>query len=315
MFDTLPPDFPPRNGHRPNSVNYEPNSRQRYNSASYPAPAPRGPAVRHFSGTGTRRAPPLDPVADRAPLLPRRQPPSTLQELDESVELQDRVAHIVSAALAPSHLSGKRLYAHSFVRRGTKKVKTTMGDLSLPEYNVGFVRLMNSRDIDPVDRPYMFEHLQHINEDAVLYPFADVRAWSEEICFLVAEGELAWDDHYKIDLLRIKMSQNGPVGRSQGAPRGDGSRRAADVGALDPQSELPSEILAARPGPPCRAYNNGSCSHKNHHVSNGFRQLHVCSSCVYHKCSLIPHPERECKSKEYRKKQAATRDTEPGFGK
>ena len=305
---------PQRSRHRSDTLNSELPPRQRFNSASHLASSTQWPASRLHASHGSYRDSPVDPLGDRTTGLSRRQLPSTLQELDESVELQDRVAHIVSAALALSHLSGKRSYPHSFVRRGTKKSKTTLGDLTLPEYNMGFIRLMNSREVDPADRPYMFQHLEHVNEDAISYPFADVRAWSEDICFTIAEGDMTWDDHYKIDLLRIKMSQNGPAGRTQGPDRRDSSRRVVDAGALDPHSEMSPEVLAARPGPPCRPYNNGSCYHKSHHVSNGFRQLHVCSSCVYHKCSLIPHPEKECKSKEYRKRQSA-KDPEPGFGK
>ena len=109
--------------------------------------------------------------------------------------------------------------------------------------------------------------------------------------------------HHTIDLLRITISQNGLVGKAQALPGGDqkkGSRRNANAGTLDPQVEFSPEILAARPRPrpPCCLFNNGSCSLKHHHMTNGFRRLHVCSSCVYHKCLLIPHPE-ECESNFY----------------
>ena len=289
-------------------------SRQRYKSSSYPAAGTGRPI--HESGhdiTYGREAP-YDPASARMAPPSRRRLPSALQDLDESTDLQDRVAHIVSAALVPPHLSGKRMFAHSYVRRGTKKVKTSLGELTLAEYNTGFIKLMNSREVDSLDRPQMLQHLERVNEDAITHPFSDVRAWSEEVCLSVAEGDLRWDDHYKIDLLRITMSQNGPAGRTQGGDRRDAPRRAADTGALDPQSDFSPDILTARPGPPCRSFNSGSCSHRSHHVSNGFRQLHVCSSCIYHKCLLIPHSEKDCKSKEYRKRQAA-RDGDLGFGK
>ena len=310
--DAIQPEYGLRTRHRsdiPNTDN-TPYFRQRYKSASHLAAPATCP---DFFQQTTRDYPhtremPLHPPADRN----RRLPPSTLQELDESTDLQDRVAHIVSAALAPQHLSGKKLYAHSYVRRGAKKVKTTLGDLSLAEYNLGFIKLINSREVIPADRPHMFQHLEYVNEDAISHPFSDVRAWSESVCVSIADGDMSWEDHYKIDLMRITMSQNGPAGRVQGGDRREASRRGADTGALDPQADFSAEVLAARPGPPCRMYNNGSCSQKHHHVYNGFRQLHVCSSCVYYKCSLIPHPEKECKSKEYRKKQAKE---DLGFGK
>ena len=84
------------------------------------------------------------------------------------------MAQIVSADLALPHLSSKKLFAHSFVRRGAKKSKTTLGELTLAEYNIGFIRLMNSRDTDVADRPYMFQHLENVNEDATTYPCASL---------------------------------------------------------------------------------------------------------------------------------------------
>ena len=313
------PDFSARTRHRSDfdGIDSHVRSRSRFKSASCVSTAE---PLTDTRGRHPRRPMPyarethLDPLSTNSALPPRRHLPATLQELDESSDLQDRVAQIVSAALVPPQLSGKKMFAHSFVRRGTKKTRTNLGDLTLAEYNLGFIRLMNSREIDPTDRPYMFHHLEQINEDAIAYPFPDVRAWSEDMCVAIAEGDLSWDDQYTIDLARLRMSQNGPAGRSQGADRRDGSRRGGDAGALDPHHDFSQEVTTARPGPPCRMYNNGSCPNKQHHVSNGFRQLHVCSSCVYHKCLLIPHPERECKSKEYRKRQGA-KDMELGFGK
>ena len=311
--DIFQPMYTPRARHRSDAPHIDNNAhiRQRFKSTSHLASAANCPDLPpqpgHLHHPYPREAP-----CEARPSRSHRHPPATLQELDESADLQDRVAHIVSAALAPQHLSGKKLFAHSFVRRGAKKIKTTLGELSHAEYNYGFIKLINSREVDPNDRPYMFQHLEHVNEDAVLHPFSDVRAWSEEVCMSVADGDLSWDDHYKIDRLRITMSQNGPASRTQGSDRREGTRRGTDAGALDPNSDFSSEIMAARPGPPCRMYNNGSCSYKHHHVHNGFRQLHVCSSCIYHKCLLIPHPEKDCKSKEYRKRQPKE---ELGFGK
>ena len=290
-------------------------SRSRHYSVSSSSALPEGNPRPH----STRRRPPyekvrpLDPLAARSTHPPRRDAPTTLHDLNESADLQERVAHLISATLAPPHLSGKKAFAHSYVRRGAKKSRTSLADLSLSEYNVGFIRLMNSREVDPEDRPFMFQHLENVNEDAITYPFTDVRAWSEEVCFLIAESELTWDDHYRIDLLRLKLSQNGPAGREQKNLR-DPARRSPDVGALDPLTDFSPEVRAARPAAPCRLFNTTGCSQKTHHVTNGFRQLYVCSSCVYHKCSLLPHSERECKSKDFRRKQPA-KDPEPGFGK
>ena len=293
------------------------NSRHRHNSIHSCNTSGRAPDMSRMPRRAApyTRAPALDPLGSRSTHPPRREMPTSLHDLDESAELQDHVAHLISATLAPSHLSGKKAFAHSYVRRGPKKSRTTLGELSQAEYNLGFIRLMNSREVDPADRPFMFQHLEHLNEDAITFPFTDVRAWSEEVCFLVSEGELAWDDHYRIDLLRLKHSQNGPGSKDQREQRDPrDTRRQTDSGAIDPLTELSADVRAARPAPPCRLYNSTGCSHRSHHVANGLRQLHVCSSCVYHKCLLLPHAEKDCKAKEFRKRHVA-RDAEPGFGK
>ena len=314
-------DAQPRARHRSDAIPTDTysNSRHRFKSASYSA---TGTGARPHTYSTTRAAPysrQFDPLAAHPT---RRQAPTTLQELDESADLQERVAHLMSAALAPHpHLSGKKLFAHSYIRRGSKKTRTTLGDLTLAEYNLGFMRLLNSREVDPEDRPYMLHHIENVNEDAITYPFSDVRAWSEDICVAIAEGDLTWDDHYKIDISRLKLSQNGPAGRERGdhgLDRRDGDRRATNGGALDPHTDFSAELRAARPGPPCRQYNSGGCSHKSHHVSNGFRQLHICSSCVFHKCLLIPHPITDCKSRDFKKRQPQrepAKEGELGFGK
>ena len=81
--------------------------------------------------------------------------------------------------MAPLHLSGKKMYPHSYIKRGPKKAKTTLGELTLAEYNLGFIKLINSQDVDPLDRPYIqHQHLEHVNNDTIIYPFSDVRAWS-----------------------------------------------------------------------------------------------------------------------------------------
>ena len=153
--------------------------RARHNSVVSSASSARQPDTRCFTPRGVPYTRPqmVDPLGVVSTRPSRRDMPTTLQDLDGSTELQDRVAHLISATIAPPHLAGKKLFAHSYVRRGAKKTRTTMGDLSLAEYNLGFVRFMNSRETDPADRPFMFQHLEHLNEDAIVYPFSDVRAW------------------------------------------------------------------------------------------------------------------------------------------
>ena len=219
--------------------------------------------------------------------------PSTLQGLEEDAGLHQRVAHFLTASLAPLHGSGKKVFAHSYVTQGIKRTRTTLGDLSLPEYNMGFMRLMNSKEIDKEpDKPHLSKHLEAVNEDAVLHAWADVRAWSEELCARVADPDLdlIWSDYYSITitLLRQKLSQ---ANRGARQPQ----ETAQDSGMFEGLHDVPSEVKAARPAPPCRHFNAGACTSRSHHVVNGFRYLHMCAYCITNKCSFLPHPEKDCR--------------------
>ena len=265
-------------------------TRARYSSASQPGP---------------RRAP--HRMTDT--WQPHHDMPTNLHDIQESSELQGRVANFLSATLGPLANNGKKLYAHSYILKGPKKNKATLGELSLPEYNLGFIRLMNSPLVDLMDRQYMLTHLEYINEDAARYNWPDVRFWSEEVVHKIAEGSLTWDDEYRIDILRLSLAQ-----QSRKSPT-DGNREDPQADSL-PLSDIPEEVRAAKPAPACRHFNAGTCTSRTHHVVNGYRYLHKCGHCIYNKCSYLPHPETTCRSKEFKKQKAAKREAQPvGFGK
>ena len=255
------------------------------------------------------RVPPMDPPVQPLAQSRFRDDMLPIHELDDQDDIGNRVAQMITSTLAPlSNPQGKRLFAHYFVRHGIKKTRTTLGELTLPKYNFGFISLMNSQDTFDHDKPFMFKHLSHVNEDATAYTWPDVRRWSEEVCLLVAQGTTTWDDEYRIDLLRLKLSQKNPITN----PSRD--HRSVDTSSKDPFLDLSSEIKAARPAPPCRAYNAGSCSFSDHHVANGLRQLHICSYCIAQKCVPFPHSKDKCKSKMYTANRAPRGKEELGFG-
>ena len=241
--------------------------------------------------------------------------------MEDDADLHTRVATLVSASLVPiAQATGKKVFAHSFIARGIRRSKTNLGDLSIPEYNTGFIRLINYKGTPVQDKPYMFRHLEHINEDAINYEWADTRAWSEEVCSLIAEGEMVWSDEYRLDLLRLKMSQqnrlkSGPGGSTSAS---QAQKEAKDASLGDIVYTLSPELRAAKPGPPCRAFNNGSCQHSGDHVTNGYRQIHVCAHCISAKCLFWPHGDKGCRSKDFLKKKGLDRNTSDkpaGFGR
>ena len=169
----------------------------------------------------------FDPLGAASARSDRLELPTSQHKFEGASELHDRVAHLVSHTLAPlTSYTGKKLFAYSYVKRGFEKASTTLGDLSLAEYNFGFVKLINSSVTSPADRPYMFQHLGNINEDAISYEWAGVRKWSKDICISVAEGNLSWSDQFTIDLARLKYPQDTKL-----------TKRAADVNRSSTRSE------------------------------------------------------------------------------
>ena len=126
----------------------------------------------------------------------------------------------------------------------------------------------------------------------------------------MAEGKLRWSDEYRLDILRLKMSQRHP--KSDSAPSVSLPKERKDPSLGDIQYPLSADLRAAKPGPPCKHFNNGSCSHNADHVTNGYRQLHVCAHCLSAKCLFWPHPEKGCRSKDFNKKRA---EQGAGFGR
>ena len=260
----------------------------------------------------------LDPLVSRPGFRPHRDFPTTLQGLEDDSQLQTHVTSLISASLAPmAAISGKKAFAHSFIAHGIKRSKTTLGDLSIPEYNTGFIRLINFRATKSSDKPHMFRHLEFINEDAINYEWSDVRAWSEEMCALMAEGELRWSDEYHLDLFRIKLSQRRRL--VPGTQPGEGAVVSISRPTRDTTSDicyyLNPDLKAAKPGPPCKQFNIGNCPHTGDHVLNGYRHLHVCNHCLSAKCLFWPHAEKGCRTKDFSRKRTTTDAAASGFGK
>ena len=261
-----------------------------------------------------RRQDQVDPLSSQSERHQFREPPTPVYDSDDNDDLQTRVAHLLTSHLAPiGSTQGKKQFAHFYVRRGTKRVRTSLGELTIPEYNFGFMSLIDSQDTFDHDKPHMFRHLANINEDASHYEWSGVRFWSEEVCARIAGGKLSWDDEYRIDLLRLKFSQQSRLSTMSKDTHHNEQYR--DKG-IDVQTELPPEVRAAKPGPPCRAFNSGTCSYSHHHVYSGYGRLHICSHCVARKCLLLPHSNDKCKSKVFTSSAKPNKPKEElGFGK
>ena len=301
------PASPPRDRHPSAPPPSSPRQWHGYSAASN-----NPPQQGMFTAPASRNISEVDPFIARPGFRPHRDFPASLQGLEEDADLSTRVATLLSAGLAPlAHSTGKKHFAHSFIARGNKRSRTTLGDLSIPEYSTGFIRLINHHDTPTQNKPDMFRHLEHVNEDAIIYEWEDVRAWSEEICTLVAESKLRWSDEYRIDILRLKLSQRNPKSDSISTPQA-ASKDKKEAATGDVSYPLSNELRAAKPGPPCKHYNAGTCAHSSDHVINGYRQLHICAHCLSTKCMFWPHGEKGCRTKDFNKRRV---EQGAGFGK
>ena len=136
---------------------------------------------------------------------------------------------------------------------------------------------------------------------------------SDQLAQGVQEGQLAWFDEYRLEILSLKMSQQHR--KADGKPAASSAhfyRDARDAAQGDIVYSLTSELKAAKPGPPCRAFNNGSCQYSADHVTNGYTQLHVYAHCLSAKCLFWPHADKGCKTKMFFKKRQGVWEVEPG---
>ena len=295
------------------------------NTAPYPVGTSAGPRARHYTTPAAQPLPypPTPGWTARAPaaavggyagahhhtLTTMTQPwdhPTTLQDLETDPALTRRVVEAISAVATPfTGISGKHAqFPHHLVTRGSKKQKTNLGELSMAEYTWGFLQIVKARDLSDDSIPFMNAHLENVLEDAMMYHWADVRKWSEEVCTRISKGTLRWTDTYIIDRLQTQLSHKNLLSHTQ-------TQGGATSDRLD-AFELSEVVRQAKPGPPCKHFQSGSCTHTTDHVQKGYRQLHVCSYCLANKCLLQPHSLKDCKTKKFNFQKKA--QAEPGFG-
>ena len=244
-------------------------------------------------------SPPRSATIYQHPNHPARADPRTtravrLSDLHTDEDVVDKVTRALQYSLEPED-KGK-YFAHNFITRGQKRVRATLGELSLPEYVWGFLQLIKTTS-DEKTRTAMHEHLENLVDDARQYDWPNVRFWSEEVCARVADGRFAWESLYEIDRLQTRYSH---------AP--STVQRALEKAGQDYMHITDTPLHKNRPakaGPPCQAYQQGECTERGHHVINGQRYLHVCAYCALTKAAQYTHPEHQCRSK---------RSNQSGFG-
>lgn len=149
--------------------------------------------------------------------------------------------------------------------------------------------------LPPQDRPYIIQHLEEINQDAIDYDWATaVCCWSEEVFTLVAENRLigGWANTSQVQMLRISMSKLITARREdKDHPRDYFGRNKA------PQTVTSTEVFKG--GPPCPHYNSqlGCPLQSGHSGPNSRRYVHVCAYCLTQSAAANHHSETVCRNK------------------
>lgn len=191
-------------------------------------------------------------------------------------------------------------FVHNYVTRGREKRRTALNMLTLPEYNWGLCMMIKDELLPANDRPYIIQHLEEINQDAIDYDWATaVRCWSEEVFTLVAENRLlgGWSNTSQIQMLRISMSKLITARRVEKDPSKDQFSKDQFNRFRAPQATATAEVFKG--GPPCPQYNSqlGCPLQSGHGGPNGRRYVHVCSFCLAQTAAANHHSEVMCRNK------------------
>lgn len=209
------------------------------------------------------------------------------EALDKTVQrLLESTAHQLSSGTGTQGFC-----PHKYVRRGPEKKRATLNTLSLTEYAWGLCRMVNDEKVPSDMKPYIFNHLEEILDDAEHYDWAGgVRRWSEEVFSQLAEGRLrGWHAQHQIQMLRVTLAKV-PINKVQT------QRDTAHPYGPKPAAASSTEVFKG--GPLCQAYNSqNGCNLPSGHLVNGKRVMHVCTYCLFNTSAAHTHPENECRNR------------------
>ena len=166
------------------------------------------------------------------------------------------------SVVAPPHLRWPNEGFHS----SSGKKRVIYDELSLPQWVAGQLSNIHSMP-DPILVKQALSQVIFAMRDATSLPWPAVRtAWASSM-HEVEEGNLSWADRTQWAINRLSSSQIALA-----------------------HTQAPSQPVSSRR--PCKFFNEGSCSHENHHGNYS----HFCTHCMKQGKNL-PHSESKCNAK------------------
>ena len=163
-------------------------------------------------------------------------------------------------------------WPHHGVYKGPERTAAKYSTLTVPEFVFGYLGNV-LKDPSPQSQSIQFKDLRELMQDAMSYPWANVRNYHALLLGQMEQDEVSWHDRATIQDLRTQYS------------------RVHDTFA-DPTAPQSSS------GKPCWAWQRGQCSKSHDHVTpKGTRLIHACALCHKNKGKIWHHTEVQCFSK------------------
>ena len=125
----------------------------------------------------------------------------------------------------------------------------------------------------------MLEHLGDLMQDAMDYPWHNVRNFHGIVLNHMETARLDWGDDSEIQKLRSVYSQRGSIADL------NSSRKTATGNTGN--------------GPVfCLPYQKGACSEAEEHKSAQGKVKHICAYCLKQTGQGLQHPEKDCRRKK-----------------
>ena len=172
-------------------------------------------------------------------------------------------------------------WPHLYVYRGTAHRPVKYGDMTVTEFVYGYLQMIyNLRNY--FDQDVMLGILRNIKEDALTYPWDNVRNFYRVLSSMVEMDRVQWTDTEQISTLRYHYAH-----------------RPANM--YRAQQATPSGRQTGYPIKTCAAYQRGECTEAGDHA--GF--AHACVFCARMKQTAYPHTDKDCRGKKFMQSQNA----------
>lgn len=220
-----------------------------------------------------------------------------LQLLAESDDDDDIEFNAQSKAKKPKNIRGKKSgraktaedivvkdidWPHYHVYRGPKRTGANYHELNIQEFAYGYLCQLIDGGHTEATQTTMLSHMRDMMQDAMEYPWENVRNFHG---ILMAEMEMdraSWDDTDVIERLRTMYVHRASSASSKGQGSSHGN---------SPQV------------PFCLPYQEGKCQYDQNHSSSRGQVQHACAYCLKLTKNAYPHSEADCRRK--RKNNAA----------